>query len=150
MHKELPKFLAKLKERSFQVKLDTNGFYPGVVEECLGIVDYLAVDVKTSPEKYERLGASDTTDLFRTIEILKMSKTPYEFRTTLVPDLVTAADITSIGELVKGAQNVALQQFVPKDTFDKSFQALRPYPPEVVAEFAQIMRKYTENILLRI
>ena len=35
MHKELPKFLAKLKERGFTVKLDTNGFYPEVLEECL-------------------------------------------------------------------------------------------------------------------
>ena len=36
MHKELPKFLAKLKERGFSVKLDTNGFFPEVLEECLG------------------------------------------------------------------------------------------------------------------
>ncbi len=150
MHKELPKFLSKLKEREFQVKLDTNGFFPDVVEECLGNVDYLAVDVKTSPKKYVRLGASDVSGLLKTVEILKMSKMQYEFRTTLVPDLVTAEDIDCIGALVKGAQNVALQQFVPKDTLDKSFQAVRPYAPEVVAEFARIIRKYTDNILLRI
>ncbi len=36
MHKELPKFLAKLKERGFSVKLDTNGFFPDILEECLG------------------------------------------------------------------------------------------------------------------
>ena len=46
MHKELPKFLAKLKERGFLVKLDTNGFFPDTLEECLGYVDYVAMDVK--------------------------------------------------------------------------------------------------------
>ena len=150
MHKELPKFLAKLKDRGFQVKLDTNGFFPDVLEECLGSVDYVALDVKTSIEKYDRLGAQDTAGLLRSIEILKMGKTPYEVRTTLVPDLVTAEDIVRIGELVNGAQNVALQQFVPKDTLDKSFQALRPYAPEIIAEFAQTMRKYAMNLLLRV
>ena len=150
MHKELPKFLAKLKDRGFQVKLDTNGFFPDVLEECLGSVDYVALDVKTSLEKYDRLGAQDTAGLLRSIEILKMGKTPYEVRTTLVPDLVTAEDIVRIGELVNGAQNVALQQFVPKDTLDKSFQALRPYAPEIIAEFAQTMRKYAMNLLLRV
>ena len=150
MHKELPKFLAKLKDRGFQVKLDTNGFFPDVLEECLGSVDYVALDVKTSIEKYDRLGAQDTAGLLRSIEILKMGKTPYEVRTTLVPDLVTAEDIVRIGELVNGAQNVALQQFVPKDTLDKSFQAFRPYAPEIIAEFAQTMRKYAMNLLLRV
>ena len=51
MHKELPRFLAKLKERGFQVKLDTNGFYPEVLEECLPYVDYVALVAKTSLEK---------------------------------------------------------------------------------------------------
>jgi pyruvate formate lyase activating enzyme len=150
IHKELPKFLAKLKERGFSVKLDTNGCFPDVLEECLGFVDYVAMDVKTSPEKYKRLGAKDTTELLRTAEILKTGKVPYEFRTTVVPDLVTAEDMASIGEVVRGAQTVALQQFVPKDTLDKSFQALRPYAPEELQSFSETMRKYAGNVLLRV
>src|SRR5512136_2454464 len=98
MHKELPKFLAKLKVRDFQVKLDTNGFFPETLEECLGSVDYVAMDLKTSPEKYECLGSSGTSGLMRSVEVLKTGKVPYEFRTTLVPDLVTSEDIACIGE----------------------------------------------------
>ncbi len=149
MHKELPKFLAKLKERGFQVKLDTNGFFPDILEECLGHVDYVAMDLKTSPKKYSRLGAKDTGGLMRTIEILKTGKVPYEFRTTLVPDLVTPEDVACIGEVAKGAETFALQQFVPDDTLDKSFQVLKPYAPEVIKGFAQTMHKYAQNIILR-
>jgi len=150
MHKELPRFLAKLKERGFNVKLDTNGCFPDVLEECLGFVDYVAMDVKTSPEKYKRLGVKDTAGLFRTVEILKTGKVPYEFRTTIVPDLVTAEDVASIGEVVRGAQTMALQQFVPNDTLDKSFQALRPYAPEEIRSFAKTMGTCAKNVILRL
>jgi pyruvate formate lyase activating enzyme len=150
MHKELPKFLAKLKERGFMVKLDTNGFYPEVLEECLPYVDYVALDVKTSLEKYKQLGTKDTAGLMRTVEILKTGKVPYEFRTTAVPELVTAEDVKCIGEMVKGAKTHAFQQFVPQDTLDKRFEALKPYAPETIAEFAENMKKYAENVILRV
>jgi pyruvate formate lyase activating enzyme len=150
MHKELPKFLAKLKQKGFMVKLDTNGFYPEVLEECLPYVDYVAMDVKTSLEKYKQLGTKDTAGLMRTVEVLKTGKVPYEFRTTVVPELVTAEDITCIGEIVKGAKTHAFQQFVPQDTLDKRFETLKPYAPEVVSGFAETMRKYAENVILRV
>jgi pyruvate formate lyase activating enzyme len=150
MHKELPKFLAKLKERGFFVKLDTNGFFPEVLEECLASVDYVAMDVKTCAEKYKLLGAQDTSGLMKTMEILKTGKLPYEFRTTIVPELVTAQDANRIGEMIKGSKIHALQQFVPEDTLDKRFQGLRPYAPETINELAGIIRKYTENVVLRI
>lgn len=150
MHKELPRFLAKLKARGFLVKLDTNGFYPDVLEECLPYVDYVALDVKTSLDKYEQLGAKDTTGLMRTIKILKTGKVSYEFRTTVVPEFVTAMDITRIGEFVKGARIHALQQFRPQDTLDKRFEALKPYAPETMAEFAENMKNYAENVILRV
>lgn len=150
IHKELPKFLSKLKTRGFTVKLDTNGFYPDVLEECLGCVDYVAMDVKTCLNKYKLLGADDTSGFMRSVEILKMGKVPYEFRTTMVPELVTQDDSTCIGELVKGANNHVFQQFNPRDTLDKRFEGLKPYPAEVIKEFADTMKKYVENALLRV
>ncbi len=150
MHKELPKFLAKLKDRGFLVKLDTNGFYPDVLEECLGSVDYVAMDVKTCLAKYEQLGAPDTSAVIRSVEMLKTGKVKYEFRTTVVPELVTAEDVVSIGELIKGAKTHAFQQFVAQDTLDKHFGELKPYSPEEIEEFAEKMHKFAENTLLRI
>jgi pyruvate formate lyase activating enzyme len=150
MHRELPRFLTKLKERGFLVKLDTNGFFPDILEECLGSVDYVAMDVKTCKDKYKLLGAKGTSEIMRTIEILKTGKVPYEFRTTAVPELVTAQDAMCIGEMVKGSKLHALQQFVPQDTLDKHYQTLRPYPPETVDEFAKIIEPFTGKVVLRI
>jgi pyruvate formate lyase activating enzyme len=150
IHKELPRFLKKLKERGFAVKLDTNGLNPTVLEECLPYVDYVALDLKTSPEKYHLLGAKDTAALLQTIDMLKSGKVEYEFRTTVVPKIVEEADITRIGETIKGAKNYALQQFIPGDTLDRAYQTVKPYPPDIISGFAETMKKYVEKVVLRI
>jgi pyruvate formate lyase activating enzyme len=150
MHKELPRFLAKLKERGFKVKLDTNGFYPNVLKECLPQVDYVAMDIKTSQEKYKLLGATDTTGFMKSIDLLKSGKTPFEFRTTVVPEIVTAQDITCIAKMTQGSKIHALQQFVPQDTLDKHFQTLMVYAPETISEFAKEIQQFTDKVVLRI
>jgi pyruvate formate lyase activating enzyme len=142
--------LAKLKERGFQIKLDTNGFYPDVLEECLAHVDYVALDVKTSLEKYKLLGAKSTNGLLRTVEMLKMGKVAYEFRTTVVPEIISSEDMAKICELAKGVKTHAFQQFVPYDTLEKRFEGLKPYAPELINEFAENMKGYAENVVLRL
>ena len=150
MHKDLPRLLARLKEEGFLVKLDTNGFFPETLKECLGLVDYVAMDVKTSADKYKLVGAKDTSGMLQSVEMLKDSKVPFEFRTTVAPELVTAQDIEGIGEIVKGAKKFAFQQFVPEDTLDKRYETLKAYSPEIIKEFAQVIGKYSENVELRI
>jgi pyruvate formate lyase activating enzyme len=150
MHREIPKFLKKLKEKGFVVKLDTNGLFPRVLKKCLPHVDYVALDVKTSLEKYRRLGAKDTADFLRTVEILKNGKVEYEFRATVVPGFVDEEDIPKMGEVVKGGKRFAFQQFILGDILDKTFNNVNPYPPKVIGEFASVMKKYVANVILRI
>lgn len=150
IHKEIPKFLKKLKEKGFAVKLDTNGFFPAVLKECLSFVDYVALDVKTSLEKYGRLGAKDTTGFLRTVEILKNGKVEYEFRNTVVPDFVDKEDILKMGEIVKGGKRFAFQQFIAGDTLDKTFDNVKPYDAEVISNFAEIMKQCVDEVVLRI
>jgi len=150
IHRELPKFLKKLKDKGFTVKLDTNGFNPKILEECIPYTDYVALDIKTSLEKYARVGAKDPSSLLHTIEILRNGKVGYEFRATVVPGFVDEEDIPRIGEMIKGAKNFAFQQFIPDDPLDKSFKTVKPYPPETIASFAKNLEKYVGKIMLRI
>ena len=57
IHNDLPEFLREIKSRGFLVKLDTNGSRQEMVREVIaeGLVDYFAVDVKTSSAKYSPL-----------------------------------------------------------------------------------------------
>jgi pyruvate formate lyase activating enzyme len=150
IHRDLPRFLGKLKDRGFMIKLDTNGFNSQVLEECLPFVDFVALDVKTSLAKYGRLGAGDTGEFVRTVEMLKTGKVDYEFRATVVPGFVDAEDVPRIGELVRGARAFVFQQFVAGDTLDKSFGLVKPYSPECIMGFAESMQKYAENVTLRV
>lgn len=150
IHKEIPRFLKKLKEKGFAVKLDTNGIEPQALEECLPYLDFVAMDVKTSLVGYQRLGAKDTTGLLRSIEMLKTGKVAYEFRTTAVPGLVDIEDVTSLGELVKGADTLVLQQFVPDDTLDRSFTKLKPHSPEAISNIAKALKQYVSTVVLRV
>jgi len=150
MHSDIPQFLKKLKERGFVIKLDTNGFFPDVLEKSLPYLDYVAMDVKTSAEKYVLLGANDISNYSRAIEMLKQESVGYEFRTTVVPGFVNKEDIPKIGELIKGAKRFAFQQFVPGDTLDKAFNAVKPYSPEIIADFADVMKNYVDEIILRV
>ncbi len=150
LNSDLPTFIRQLKDEGFSVKLDTNGFFPDILEKCLPSLDYVAMDFKTSLEKYKLLGASDTRNLLLSLELLKKGSVDYELRNTTVPTIVTEEDIPKMGETVKGARRFAFQQFVPGEALDETFNSLKPYPPEVISSFAKIMRNYVNEVILRI
>jgi pyruvate formate lyase activating enzyme len=150
LHRDLPQFLRRLKDDGFAVKLDTNGFFPNALLECLPYVDYVALDVKTSPAKYTLLGAKEIDSYLQTVEILKEGAIDYEFRSTVVPQIIDEEDILKIGELVKGAKRFAFQQFIPGDTLDKKFSNIQPYPNDKIAKFAELMKKYVNEVIMRI
>ncbi|MGD8545748.1 MAG: anaerobic ribonucleoside-triphosphate reductase activating protein [Candidatus Bathyarchaeota archaeon] len=150
IYADLPEFLKKLKEAGFDLKLDTNGFSPRVLKECLPYVDYVALDVKTSLSKYELLGAKHTNGLIRTVEILKEGTVEYEFRATVVPGFVDKEDIHRIGEIVKGGRLFVFQKFIPSDTLDKTFNDMKPYPLETIKIFSEHMKPYVDKVILRV
>ena len=150
MNKDLPAFIRRLKENGFHVKLDTNGFYPETLRECLPYLDYIAMDVKTSLDKYRLLGAEDTEKLLRSVKIIKEGRVDYEFRNTVVPGIVTEEDIHEIGRIVEGARRFAFQQFRPSETLDEAFNYVRPYSSDVIIRFSKIMEKYVSEVILRI
>ena len=150
MNKDLPGFIRRLKENGFHIKLDTNGFYPETLKECLPYLDYVAMDVKTSLEKYKLLGAKNTGDLLRSIRMIMEGKVDYEFRNTVVPGIVNEEDIPKIGRMVEGAKRFAFQQFRPGETLDESFNDVKPYPEDLIVKFSKIMKRYVSEVILRI
>ena len=113
---ELPDFLRKVKALGYKTKLDTNGSFPEKLRALLdeGLVDYVAMDIKNSPEKYAATaGADGMLDAVRqSVDILKTGGVPYEFRTTVVDELHEPSDFEAIGKWLTGAQQYFLQGFV--------------------------------------
>ncbi len=150
IHADLPGFSRMLKEHGYLVKLDSNGLLPEMLEKCIPHLDYIAVDVKTSPELYPKLKAESIDGLVKTIEMLKRSAVDYEFRCTAVPGFVDEDTVPRMGEMVEGAKLFAFQQFIPGDTLDPAYNFKTPYTEERISQLADIMASYVEEVTLRV
>jgi len=86
LQNDLPEFARKLKDLGLSVKVDTNGSNPRMLESLLGIVDYVAMDIKGPREKYSEVAGVNVSLEDIEKSILAVAKFPnYEFRTTIVP-----------------------------------------------------------------
>lgn len=154
MDRGLIPFLEKVKSLGFPVKLDTNGFFPRVVSECIEkkLIDYAAVDVKTSPEKYPSLTGKDVSfkDVLATLDILRNSLIDYEIRTTCVPGFVTIEDMTSIGAVAGRVKKYYLQQFVNIHTLlDSGIKMLSPYKTDYLNKLKDEAEKFSDFCSIR-
>ncbi|WP_457624781.1 anaerobic ribonucleoside-triphosphate reductase activating protein [Persephonella sp.] len=117
---DLPDFIYKIKKMGFYVKLDTNGSNPDMLSLLIErkLVDFVAMDVKAPPEKYSLITGTDVhkDKIIRSIDILKNSGIYYEFRTTVVKDMISEIDIYRIVNTIKGASRYAIQNFYPVET----------------------------------
>lgn len=146
-------FLRQVKSLGLAAKLDTNGLRPAVLESALaaGLVDYVALDLKTAPARYGELhgGPVDNAGLQRSVQLLLAGAVDYELRTTCVPGLVEAADIRAMGELVRGARRWVLQQFVPGHSLAEELREVEPHPSETIRAFAEMAAGYVEAVAVR-
>ncbi|MBO4355994.1 MAG: anaerobic ribonucleoside-triphosphate reductase activating protein [Clostridia bacterium] len=116
LQKELPDFLSEVKAIGFKIKLDTNGSLPDKLKELVNnrLVDYVAMDIKNSPEKYPiTAGAEiDISKVKESVDFLISSGIDYEFRTTVVSPFHEEDDFEKIGRFINGAKDYYLQGFV--------------------------------------
>ena len=148
----LTELLAQIKELGYPVKLDTNGTRPALVRELVnaGLVDYVAMDIKNSPEKYAETAGirkPDLESITRMVEYLKSGVVDYEFRTTVVKELHKREDIEAIGQWLSGSRRYFLQNY------KESEQVIRPvftsYSREQLENFQQILRKTIPQVEIR-
>jgi pyruvate formate lyase activating enzyme len=154
MHIDLPEFLAKIRQLGFKIKLDTNGTNPELLTRILneGLVDYLAMDVKASPGRYDLVAGvqPDLENIRQSIKIIKDSSLPYEFRTTMVPELVTEEDIHGIGQMVQPASRWYLQKFQGEnDLVNQSFRQAKGYTDKQMEHFCELGRQYANECDVR-
>lgn len=153
IHKDLPDFIKRIKDTGYKVKLDTNGANPAQLEELIrrNLLDYIAIDIKTSFAKYGMLTDIPDIDklIYRSVKLAMLANVDYEFRVTCVPGVVSGEDIELIAREIKGAKNCFLQQFRPQETYDKKFRDIAPYTKEEIKGFGQVLGGYVHNVAYR-
>lgn len=154
----LPELLGQIKAMGFAVKLDTNGSRTQVLKDLLnrGLVDYVAMDVKSDPAGYAAAVGLETAPLEAVEESLKLLMTAhigYELRTTVVQELHDEAAITRMGQWLMGLSGgqkilkLFLQPFVNRCSVPN--QNLHAPESTQLARFVEVLRAFVQEVSIR-
>lgn len=149
---DLKEFILKVRELGYEVKLDSNGTRPDVLASFIEekIVDYIAMDIKNSKERYAETVDVENFDLSpveESVKLLKKGNVEYEFRTTLVKEFISADDIRGIADWLAGAKRYFLQHF--KDSGNCIREDLHEVNEKTAEEWKAIAEKKIARVALR-
>ena len=144
LQNDIEDFIKRIKDLGYAVKLDTNGSRPELLKSLVnkGLVDYVAMDIKNSFEKYsETVGICgfDIRCIEESIDFLLSGVVPFEFRTTVCEELHTAEDIGKIAGRIAGAPKYFIQNF--KDSGDIIGKGLTPVSKEKIINMCKTAEK---------
>jgi pyruvate formate lyase activating enzyme len=108
IQKDLKDFIKRVKEFNYKVKLDTNGSNPQIVRELIDekLIDFIAMDIKSPLQKYNFFYKGDIENVKSSIETVKSSKLPCQFRTTYDKSILNDDDLENIKELCFPSQHI--------------------------------------------
>ncbi len=120
LNRDIGRLIAEIKELGYLVKLDTNGTSPDVLKKLAKekLIDYVAMDIKNSPEEYGRavgIARLDISAVEESKDYLLSGEVDYEFRTTVVKGIHTRESLLSLAEWISGAERYYLQQYKASD-----------------------------------
>lgn len=148
---DLQKLLVFLRQYGFSIKLDTNGSRPDVLRDCMELVDYVAMDIKTGLSMYPELTGYPHADrIADSIEIIRVQARDYEFRTTVIEHLHGKAQMSEIADMIRGATRYVMQPFVPRDgLLDARFEQVPRTPPHRMEALAAHVRPAVQELALK-
>ena len=152
LQKDLPDLAKRVQELGYPVKLDTNGTHPERLGRMIqdGLVQYVAMDIKNSPDRYAETAGLENLDMGPIRESAAMlleGTVDYEFRTTAVEELHDDSSFEQIGQWIRGARRYYLQRFTDRDTVP--FEGLHAPAEERMRHWADIVRPAVPAVELR-
>jgi pyruvate formate lyase activating enzyme len=153
LQSDLDNFLPAVKGLGYLVKLDTNGSFPSRLEKVIKSksVDYIAMDIKTSLDKYEYVTKRkiEKTKILDSIRLIMDSGFDYEFRTTVVKALFEKDDFFKIGQAIKNSRLYVLQRFVPSKSLDDQFLDMPSCSGEELDSYREIIQGFVQRCVVR-
>ena len=150
---DLPLFLRKIQNLGFLVKLDTNGNNPAMLAKILEqkLVDYVAMDIKTSLREYKNLVGPrvNETNLAKSIGLIKNYSPEYEFRSTLIEEIHTPQILEAMGEMLRDSKKLFLQNFRPGVTLSPLFASFHPFSEIRMNEIKKMFEDFVKEVEIR-
>lgn len=125
LQRDLVEFCIAVKEMDFDIKLDTNGTNPAMIQKLIDkqLLDYVAMDLKADPSCYPREIAPFDIDelqdlLQQSMHLLATSNIPCEFRTTCAAPFINEQSIAAIAKTIAGQARSNMPLFLQKPDLD--------------------------------
>ena len=157
-----PLLIKEAKKMGYKIKLDTNGTLPLMLESLIlnsdTRPDFIAVDIKTSPEKYKTkipvITQFENTDIKALLEqsvnlIKRLGSENYEVRTVLVPSLVEKDDIKIIAAIIPHDASWQFAQFRNENCLNPEYNKITPYTDTKLNELTEYARSFIPGASLR-
>lgn len=152
IHNDILDHIKTVKRMGFLVKLDTNGSLPDALIKVIPYVDYVAMDIKASLDKYKEATSVSNLDLSSikdSIDMIKIAGKDYEFRTTLMKNFVeNDEDIIQIGNLIRDAKHYYIQRPQAQNMLDPNFM-IKVFSDDETKHFIEVMSKFVQKISIR-
>ena len=167
LNHDIEDLIKPIKELGYPIKLDTNGFFPDMIEKLIddNMVDMFAMDIKSGWTNYLKVSGiagmkSENLDvgehsfhnlykdkIGKSIQLLINKAKDYEFRTTCVKGLHEESDFYEIKDMIKGAKKYFLQDYKAGPGMENL--PYKPFLREELEHFADIVRDSVGSVEIR-
>jgi pyruvate formate lyase activating enzyme len=152
-------FVRKIRDFGYKIKIDTNGSFPNKLKILIdeGLVDYIAMDIKASKEKYSEVVNFDV-DIEKIEESMKLVSglDDYEFRTTVLEKFHDVSEMRALGLWLndvcgKKPKKFFLQGFKSKgNLIDSSFSGEKEVSEKYLIELKESLDEFFEEVGVRV
>ncbi len=156
LQEDLIQFCEQIKQMGYQIKLDTNGARPKVLETLISknLIDYISMDIKTSHDKYNWVAKTgiDISRIMDSVHLILKTALDYEFRSTCCKPFITRETMHGIGEMIQGAKRYFLQNCSRKvKVLDPKFitDDNRFFSDTGMLELKEIVDQYVQVSIIR-
>ena len=156
LHKKLPEFIKNIKDMGYLIKLDTNGSNPNMVEELIEnkLVDYIAMDIKAPFDEYNNIITKEINieNVKKTFKLLVQNKVDYEFRTTVVSNLLNYESFVKINEIFKKEGKIkkyCLQRFKKSKHLNEFYLNAKTLADEEFEKVSLLFKNTVEEFMVR-
>ena len=156
LHKKLPEFIKNIKDMGYLIKLDTNGSNPNMVEELIEnkLVDYIAMDIKAPFDEYNNIITKEINieNVKKTFKLLVQNKVDYEFRTTVVSNLLNYESFVKINEIFKKEGKIkkyCLQRFKKSKHLNEFYLNAKTLTDEEFEKVSLLFKNTVEEFMVK-
>lgn len=152
LHESLGRLVEDARDLGYAVKLDTNGSNPDRLASLR--LDYVAMDLKTSPDGYGALWPGAPEDAARRIAesmaVIRRSGAAYEFRITCAPGIFGPEEARKLAPMLLPDDPVVLQRYRPGEVLDPAWAArVSPYGQARMDELLAIVASAAPKARIR-